>query len=135
MNKTTIYSTIIASTIAVLAVFALGSSEAEAKPPSKVACPAENVQHWFSGRFVPGGLVAPFLHDTNPSLTNQNYFVPILLDSSAVIPLAASQEISDRLNELGYFVDDGSVRPIIPSDLDQASVNEGGSISVICAEN
>ena len=95
-------------------------------------CPAENVQHWYTVEFSPGNTIAPFLHDTNPSLTLQDHFVPIQLDSSGVIPNSATQQVADRLNELGYFVDDGSIRPITPSDFGSMSVDK---TTVICAEN
>ena len=100
---------------------------------SNPACPAENVQHWYNVFFTPGGSVALFLHDTNPSLINELKMVQIPLDSSAVnAPLDMRQLTADRLNDLGYFVDDGSIRPITFSDLDNAGVN---TISTICAEN
>jgi len=133
MNKTTIYSTIIASTIAVLAIFAVSSSQVEAVPPFKGACPAENVQHWLNVRF--NNLVT-LRHDTEPDIiTNSAVVIPIPLVGSGLFSSTnMNQPIADRLNELGYFVDDGVVRPVESSDVTGSFANET-PYSTICAQN
>jgi len=127
MNKTAIYSTIIASTIAVLAVFAFGSSEVEAKPPSQEACPAENVQHWETWSFQYN---AELTHLTNPTIpTNQLQVLKFKVDPT--VPYWSKAKIVDRLNELGYT---DSVTGGIPNTSNLGN-NFFESSTTICAQN
>jgi len=133
MNKTAIYSTIVVSVIASLAIFAVSSSQVEAVPPSKVACPAENVQHWLNVRFTNQ---ATLRHDTEPDIVAvTSTLIPIPLVGSELFGADNRNEhIADRLNELGYFVDDGVVRPVESSDVAGSFVADI-PFSTICAEN
>jgi len=128
MNKTAIYSTIVVSVIASLAIFAVSS--VEGAPPSKVACPAENVQHWYSTSF---GVANTIEHATKPSITDTS-IVEIPSSSDEVIGGAWSLNVPDRLNDLGYFVDDGGPRPVEQSDVTGAGLLVSG-FTTICAEN
>ena len=125
MNKTTIYSTIIASTIAVLAVFAFSLSEAEAKPPSRAICPAENVQHWGTFSLSPSGTMT---HPTLPSIDGVSLLeVQVPSDQSYVV----KEIVLAGLIELGYL--DEISQPLDITDI--GSVIPLGSSSIICAEN
>ena len=134
MNKTAIYSTIIASTIAVLSILAFSSSEVEAKPPSSAICPAENVQHWIN---YPVGLRMILQHSTEPSINPSFIFVQIPYTDSKLFSTAnGPQQVADRLNELGYFVDDGGIRPVDVSDFNPLTSEVfDATYSTICAEN
>jgi len=133
MNKTAIYSTIVVSVIASLAVFAVSSSEVQAEPPSKVACPAENVQHWLNVRF--NNQVA-LRHDTEPEIVmGTALLIPIPIVGSELFSSSnTNQLIADRLNEIGYFVAAGGVRAVESSDV-SGSFSNNTPFSTICAEN
>jgi len=122
MNKTAIYSTIVVSVIASLAVFAVSSSEVEAVPPSKVACPAENVQHWetiaWSG--------PPIQHPTLPNVVTSFGTVKAQIDPNQAIDY--QDVLISRLNELGYTLNGN---PITIDDLN-AQQHES---EIICGQN
>ena len=74
-------------------------------------------------------------HATEPDLTGQESSIPILFEGSEVFHTTnVKQKIADKLNEFGYFVDDGSVRQVNPSDIGDPDVN-ALRYSNICAEN
>ena len=99
---------------------------------SNPVCPAENVQHWLNVRFAP---TITLQHDTEPNITSQASSIPILFEGSEVFDLTnVKQKIADKLNEFGYFIDDGAVRPINPSDIGDPNLGAIG-YSNICAEN
>ena len=124
MNNTTIFSTIIASTIAVLAVFAVSSSEVQAEPPSKVACPAENVQHWATYHWKAGGTIT---HPMLPSLTGTGVLeIPVPSDRNYL----EKEVVLARLIDLGYL--DEISQPLEITDIFSAT---SGDSSTICAEN
>jgi len=124
MNKTAIYSTIIASTIAVLAVFAFSSSEVEAKPPSSAICPTENVQHWATFHWKAGGTIT---HPTLPPITGTGILeIQVPSDRNYL----EKEVVLARLTELEY-VDEIS-QPLVITDIFSATV---GDSSTICAEN
>jgi len=130
MNKTAIYSTIVVSVIASLAIFAVSSSQVEAVPPSKVACPAENVQHWT---YMLISATTTIMHSTVPSITG-GFFLPFPTMGAEVFTFDTQlQDVADRLNELGYFVDDGGPRPVSIADIETNFATQGSS--TICAEN
>ena len=98
---------------------------------SNPVCPAENVQHWLTVRFSPA---ITLQHATEPDITSQTTFIPLLFEDPELFHQTnVEQKIADKLNELGYFVDDGAVRPISPSDI-SVVVNDI-AYSNICAEN
>ena len=96
---------------------------------SNPVCPAENVQHWVNARFNANTNIQ---HNTEPDINNQAAWVVMqfnaVLDNGSV-----HQLVIDRLNELGYFVDDGGIRPVQIGDA-VAQISEFQH-SVICAEN
>ncbi len=133
MNKTAIYSTIVVSVIASLAVFAVSSSEVEAVPPFKGACPAENVQHWMN--FF-AQVANPLIHATEPDIPDDSQlYVQVSRDGSELfLPEFKQQSIADRLNELGYTQTDGD--PVESSDIGGVDTRAGFiGYSTICAEN
>ena len=132
MNKTTIYSTIIASTIAVLAVFAFSSSEVEAKPPSSAICPAENVQHWYSYAI---GLSKVIEHATEPSISDRPIFTYATSPDEFLDAVGAGQRIADNLNSLGYFVNDPTPRPVEANDVRPGIASGNIAFTTICAKN
>jgi len=98
---------------------------------SNPACPAENIQHWLNVRFAPRTTLQ---HATEPNIGEQTSFIQLRYVGSELFnSLNALQQIADRLNELGYFVDDGGVRPVNTSDIRSISANQQ-SYSNICAE-
>jgi len=132
MNKTTIYTTIIASVIATLAVFAVSSSEIEAVPPFKGACPAENVQHWVNLEVI---INNPLQHDTEPTIPNTRTFFPVkTMGSEILFSDIMTAKVAERLNELGYTQSDGD--PVDISDIGSVAFRTNLALySTICAEN
>ena len=125
MNKTAIYSTIVVSVIASLAVFAVSSSEVQAVPPSKVACPAENVQHWETWRFK---YSLDLTHTSNPTiLTSVEHHIKFKVDP--LQPYERRIMIVDTLVQLGYTDSNGT--PI----LDNLSTTTFESSTIICGQN
>jgi len=97
---------------------------------SDPACPAENVQHWITVQFEPTNRLQ---HSTEPSST-QTTFVQLLYTGSKLMSAEnVSQQIVDRLNELGYFVSAGGARPVNLSDI--GGIDGLIHYSTICAEN
>jgi len=135
MNKTAIYSTAIASTIAVLAVFAFSSNEVDAiKPPTEPAsiCPAENVQHWVNLAVT---INNPLQHATEPTIVVERIFVPVKTSGSEILSVTlVTTKVAERLTELGFTQSDGD--PV--SIFDIGSVNfdaDFAHYSTICAQN
>ena len=157
MNKTAIYSTAIASTIAVLSILAFSSSQVEAEPPEKEidvlnailaeiqglsltaepVCPAENVQHWTLISFQISQTVD---HDTRPDLEPFSDFQPIPFRPNTFevkilqdidVDIFANQMVADRLTELGYFNGSTIGQPFDVSGFFNIDVE----YSTICAEN
>jgi len=131
MNKTAIYSTIVVSVIASLAILAVSSSEIEAVPPFKGACPAENVQHWYKVTFGPNQLIE---HDTEPDITNISIMtIPITTDE-VFDSVIQRQLVADKLNSQGYFVNVPPPRPVEITDVG-TGLGDANYFSTICAEN
>jgi len=132
MNKTAIYSTIVVSVIAVLAVFVVSSSEVEAVPPSKVVCPAENVQHWVNLEVITNN---PLQHDTEPTIPATRTFIPVKTSESEILfSELMTTKLADRLNELGYTQSDGD--PVDTGDIQSVAFRTNLALySTICAEN
>ncbi len=125
MNKTVIYSTIVVSVIASLAVFAVSSSEVEGAPPSKVACPAENTQHWGTFSLTPSGTMT---HPTLSSIDGISFLeVQVPSDQSYVV----KETVLAGLIELGYLDEISQSLDIT----DIASALSTGNSYAICAEN
>ena len=137
MNKITILAI---SAVFVASVLAITAFEAEAKPPSQsVACPAENIQHWVEVSFSASGNIK---HATEQTLSGSTVMIMPLTSEDITTDNNANdaRRVADRLNALGYFVDDDPnvpppARPVEISDL---AINVQASFqyySTICAEN
>jgi len=130
MNKTTILAI---SAVFVASILAITAFEAEAEPPSRVLCPAENVQHWVNFEVTTSN---PLIHDTEPNIVNPTrLFVPVETIGSEVLNAdTIKTKVAERLNELGYTQSDGD-----PVDIfDIGSVvftTDKAPYSTICAEN
>jgi len=125
MNKTAIYSTVVVSVIASLAVFAVTSSEIEAVPPSKVACPAENVQHWETWRFR---YSLDLTHTSNPTLQSSiDHYIKFKVDP--LQPNEPRKTIVDTIVQLGYTDSNGT------PTLDNLSTTVFQSSTIICGQN
>ena len=106
MNKITILAI---STVFVASILAITVFEAEAKPPSQVACPAENVQHWiFVKVMLTGGIAHQTLQDF---VTADEVSLQFQRSSN---PGEIIQEIADYLSFIGYT---NSSNPVSPSQL------------------
>jgi len=128
MNKITILTI---SAVFVASILAISAFEVEAAPPSKVACPAENVQHWMN--FLVGTSEI-LIHPTEPDLPdNETMFLQVSRDGGELFVLAVRQQIvADRFNELGYTQADGD--PVDTGDINSVNTFPNG-YSTICAEN
>jgi len=133
MNKITILA--IGATF-VATILAITAFEVEAAPPSKVVCPAENVQHWTQILFQIVDVVG---HDTLPDLEpeNENPRVVDTFNSFEVkilqnidVDIHTNQMVVDRLTELGYFNRTRMDQPLDISNIFNIDVE----YSTICAE-
>jgi len=101
---------------------------------SDPACPAENVQHWTNIQVNP---LEQIQHSSEPTIV-QRFFLPVPTMGSELMTVdSVDEKVADRLNELGYFVNDPTPRPVEENDIDTASgvSFEIGGYSTICAEN
>jgi len=99
-------------------------------------CPAENVQHWLNIQATP---LEQIQHSSEPTIVQEVFYLPVLTMGSELVTLdSANEKVADRLNELGYFVNDPTPRPVEENDID-TFVGFGFLITVgystICAEN
>ena len=101
---------------------------------SNPACPDGNVQHW-SNIFVEARV--PLEHISEPTIFGI-FVLPVPTMGSELITLESTDEkVADRLNELEYFVNDPTPRPVEENDVSTAAgvfVSFEG-FSTICAEN
>ena len=101
---------------------------------SNPVCPAENVQHWTSFQVDFANDPHNVKHPTEPQLSGGLFLNIPITGSEIVTHSNAAQKAADRLNDLGYFVDDnGTPRPVEESEV-HAGLNDP-SFSTICAEN
>jgi len=122
MNKITILA--IGAVFAV-SMIAITAFEVEAAPPSKVACPAENVQHWNKITFQ---LRQDIHHPTLPNLIPDHFYeVIVQADPNAIHDIEVLVE--SKLTELGYTQDNGN--PLSGVGMQERDVE----YSTICAEN
>jgi len=130
MNKITILSI---SAVFVASILAINAFEAEAKPPTQsVSCPAENVQHWLNVRVNNEAILQ---HNTEPTIPKTALLIPVQTATPQLFDFVnMKQLVADRFNELGYFVDDGGIRPVEIADVTPTFLNEA-PYSTICAEN
>jgi len=88
----------------------------EANPPPRSLCPPENVQHWSWTMVSPVDVVIK--HNTFADITTDakitfpNPFPVNHIDGAGV-----DQLVVDRLNELGYFIEDPNPRQITSDDV------------------
>ena len=112
MTKTT---TILAFSVVLALIIGIVSSgpmvDAVKPPPTSESCPAENVKIIATYQFA---MKVQIEHASEPS--TDRGLVHVVNDLDKVL---TSEQISiiDRLNELGYFVTDGSPRDLILDDL------------------
>ena len=100
---------------------------------SAYACTEGNVQHWTNVPAQPHSTIE-ISHDTEPSFKGQ-FLLPIpTMDSKIISRDNVPQIMADKLNELGYFVDDeGDIRPVSPDDLSVVGdFADGLGYSTIC---
>jgi len=109
-----------------VSMIAITAFEVEAAPPSKVACPAENVQYWATFSFAPSGTL---IHPTLPTLPGNFHVLEVQVPPDQAY--MTIQIVLDRLIEIGYL--DATSQPLVISDV-QSAVPLGTS-STICAEN
>jgi len=129
MNKITILAI---SAVFAVSMIAITAFEAEAKPPSSAICPAENVQHWLNFRL---NNEVTLQHSTEPSIPPTALLIQLPFVGSELFNLIDRDQIAaDRLNEMGYFVDDSGPRPVEASDVTLFFSVEP-PYSTICAEN
>ena len=125
MNKITILA--IGAVFAV-SMIAIAAIEVEGAPPSKVACPAENVQHWDTWRFIYN---VDLTHATNPTIEiNTAHHMKFEVDPT--VPYNEKIKIVDRLIELGY-TDSGTGGDPFVANLGSGSFAFEGS-TIICAK-
>ena len=131
MNKTTILAI---SAVFVASILAITAFEAEAKPPSRAICPAENVQHWVN---LTVNTNNPLQHETETTIISSRVFIPVKTMGSEILNSDLIKiKVVERLNELGWFVDDGTPRPVNISDIGSVFFTTNPAIySTICAEN
>ena len=120
MNKITILA--IGAVFAV-SMIAITAFEAEAKPPSQVACPAENVQHWNT---IIWSASTSVTHPTLPTINSGVLEIQVPSDKS----YSGKGVVLSKLTELGYL--DATSQPLDKTDINSALL---GSSSTICAEN
>ena len=90
-------------------------------PPQSVACPVGNSQIIITYDVRPG---IEIQHATKPSIQDgTQVLVSTINDIDDVID-ARIPPVVTRLNELGYFVDDGGVRDVNVGDLNDAFVQD-----------
>ena len=133
MNKTIILAI---SAVFVASILAITAFEAEAKPPSRAICPAENVQHWYSWNMVIGG-DTQFIHPTLPTLTTVIlYNIKVSTSSDEVVEGAPA--VAAQLTEIGYEAQNtitGVIGPIDPDTVSLFGLDDPRLYSTICAEN
>jgi len=89
--------------------------------PSNVVCPAGNTK--IITTYTIGGTNIEVQHATKPNLINDRQVVATIHDVDDLYQPHAI-DVANRLNELGYFVDDGSVRPVNSDDVASISLLE-----------
>ena len=83
-------------------------------PPQSVACPVGNSKIVTSYEVRPG---IDIQHATEPTVEDGfRFLVTTIRDVDDVIDVTGP-DVVNRLNELGYFVDDGSVRDVNIGDI------------------
>ena len=97
-----------------------------------IGCPVDQIQHWVE--FFVSGPDVPLKHDTEITIT-ESFFIVLPISAFEIISNDdIKQRIVDRLNLLGYFVEDPDPRPVEISDiLSQGIIAEEG-FTTICAE-
>jgi len=82
---------------------------------SAYACTEGNVQHWTNIFVNP---LAQLQHSSEPTIV-QVFWLPIPTMGSELVTVdSANEKVADRLNELGYFVNDPTPRPVEENDID-----------------
>ena len=87
-------------------------------PPQSVACPVGNSKIVTSYDVRPG---IEIQHATEPNIMDGGIFLVSTINHIDDVIDARGPDVVTRLNELGYFVDDGSVRDVNLGDLNQVS--------------
>ena len=124
MNKITILAISAVFAVSMIAITAL---EVEAKPPSQTTCPAQNVQHWDTWRFVYN---VDLTHTTNPTLEiNEPHHIKFEVDPT--VPYNEKIKIVERLIELSYIDSGTGGDPFVANLGSGASAFKGSTI--ICA--
>ena len=85
--------------------------------PSNVVCPADNSQIITTYDVRPG---IEIQHATEPSIPDGSQVLVSTINHIDDVIDARIPDVVTRLNELGYFVDDGSVRDVNTGDLNNA---------------
>ncbi len=86
--------------------------------PSNVVCPAGNSKIITSYEVRPG---IDIQHATEPTVADGGRFLVSTINHIDDVFDVTGPDVVIRLNELGYFVDDGSVRDVNLGDLNQVS--------------
>ena len=89
--------------------------------PSNVVCPSGNSQIVTSYEVRPG---IDIQHATEPTVEDGfRFLVTTIRDVDDVIDVTGP-DVVNRLNELGYFVDDGSVRDVNSGDINELFIED-----------
>jgi len=118
------------NTITILAIVLVGFGV-----QSAYACAEEDIQHWMNVRIQIE--LFNFEHATEPSLLKEERFLLPMptMGPEILSPSNVKTDVADRLNELGYFVDDGGPRPITADDVFSVFLNpDSVGYSTICKD-
>ena len=108
-----------------VSMIAITAFEVEGAPPSKVACPAENVQHWGSFKVSPSA--GAITHPTLPSIVSVTFLEAQVPSDQAYVD---KEVVLARLIELGYLDATGGTL-----ELSEFSAGAQQNTSIICAQN
>jgi len=93
------------------------------------ACEEGDIQHWTNLLITPSRVIE---HSTESSMSGQ-FLLPIPTMGSEIISNdSTKQKTVDRLNELGYFVDESNPRPVATSDIQSVVLDLRSGYSTIC---
>jgi len=90
-------------------------------PPQSVACPVGNSKIVTSYEVRPG---IDIQHATEPSISDGGRFLVSTINHIDDVIDVTGSDVVNRLNELGYFVDDGGVRDVNIGDISVPSIED-----------
>jgi len=114
------------NTITILALIALTGISV----PSAFACTPQDTIVWDDVFWVAS--IQPLMHNTEP-IAEFGHVAISFAFPHVVSNESTEQAVVDQLNNAGYFVDDGSIRPVTVSDIEVIVPGIGSFFSSTCA--